>query len=83
MLEEVKADVLGLIELYESTKKELAAAESRNSHLQRQIRDKDEQIERLNKRLNALSFQMAKPMAEKEIKRLIAMLDECIASLSK
>lgn len=83
MLEEVNEDVLKLIQLYESTKKELNDAGKRIGHLQNQIREKDEQIERLKKRLNALSFETAGPIAQKEIKRLVEMLDSCIASLSK
>lgn len=94
MLDSVKSDVLKLIGLYEASEKGRKAALKKVESLEEQVRHNKQQIERLERKLNALSVVAAackagdgskaqQEAAKKELKRLIDLLDECLASISE
>lgn len=94
MLESVKSDVLKLMELYEASEKGRKDALKKVESLKEQIHHNEQQIERLTRQKNALSVVAAaykagdgskaeQDAAKKELKRLIDLLDECLASISE
>ena len=90
MLDSVKSDVLKLIGLYEASEKGRKAALKKVESLEEQVHHNKQQIERLERKLNALSVVAAackagdgSKAAKKELKRLIDLLDECLASISE